>query len=69
MLASFSTIFPERTGGNNFLFFSCHRMSGAGETLPACTAGAIGSPYKMAVQELMLSSDPGPLKGVLNKKQ
>lgn len=51
MLASFSTIFPERTGGNNFLFFSCQRMSVAGETLPACTAGVIGSPYKMSMQE------------------
>lgn len=69
MLASFSTIYPERTGGNKFLFFSCQRMSVAAETLPACTARVKGSPYKMAVHELMLSDHPGPLKGVLNKKQ
>lgn len=44
-------------------------MSVAGEAPPACTARVTGSPYEMTVQELMLSSDPIPLKGVLNKNQ
>lgn len=41
----------------------------AGDILPACTVGVTGSPCKMAVQELMLSSDPDPLKDVLKKNQ
>lgn len=44
-------------------------MSVAGEAPPACNTRVTGSSYKMAVQELMLSSAPVPLKGVLNKNQ